>query len=81
MNPAEHEYGKTKLTEEEWLKVAAKRYGAYVLVIDGKVRAEGKWLHIVGQFLLSTKAGDRVKVMSHTDFVTRRLAECLLVSL
>lgn len=71
----------TKLAEAEWVKVAAKRHGQYVLVVDGRVRGEGKWLQILGQFLLSTHAGHRVKVVSHTDFVTRRLAECLVVSL
>lgn len=62
---------KTKLTDPEWMRVAARRHGQYVLVIDGHVRAEGKWLRILGQFLLSPHAGDRVKFLSHTDYVTR----------
>lgn len=72
---------KTKLTEDKWVKVAAKRHGAYLLIVDGNVRDQGNWLKMCGQFLLSTHAGHRVKVVSHTDFVTRRLAECLVVSL
>jgi hypothetical protein len=77
----EHEYGKTRLTEAEWVKLAAKRRGAWVLVVDGHVVDEGTWLKMTGQFLLSTHAGTRVKVLSHTDFVSRRLAESLLVAL
>jgi hypothetical protein len=81
MNQDLHEFGKTKLTEAEWMKLAAKRHGAYLLVIDGEVKEQGGWLKIHGQFLLSTHAGTRVKVVSRTDFVTRRLAECLVVAL
>lgn len=77
----EHEYGKTKLTEAEWVELAAKRHGMWVLVIDGHVRDEGRWLPMVGQFLLSTHAGDHVKVVSHTDYVTRLVAEAALVAL
>lgn len=70
-----HEYGKTKLTEAEWVKLAAKRRGAWVLVIDGRVVAEGTWLKMTGQLLLSTHAGQRVKMLSHTDFVKARLRQ------
>lgn len=82
MDTKEHEYGKTKLTEAEWVKAAEKhRHIAYVLVVDGHVTAEGPWLQMVGAYAAEPKDGKRVRVMSHSDFVTRRLAECLLVSL
>jgi hypothetical protein len=70
----------TKLTEEKWVKLAAKRHGRWVVVIDGHVTGEGAWLPILGQFLLSTHAGQRVKMLSHTDYVMRQVAEAALVA-
>lgn len=77
----EREYGKTKLTEAEWVKLADKRHGAYVLVVDDRVMARDNWLRIMGRFATEDKNGHRVRVMSHTDYVMRRVAEAALVAL
>lgn len=66
---------KTKLTEVEWGQLATKKRGAWVVVIDGKAIAEGPWLKMLGYFLINTHAGDRVKMLGHTDFVMRLLTK------
>lgn len=62
---------KTKLTEAEWVGLSTNRHGAYVLVVDGRVETRDNWLLTMGRFSIEDKVGHRVRVMSHTDFVTR----------
>jgi hypothetical protein len=70
----------TALTDVEWMQLVSKRHGAWVVVIDEHVVYEGVWLTALGYFLLNTHAGDRVKLVGHTDFVMRRVASALLES-
>jgi hypothetical protein len=72
--------GITKLTEAEMAELAMKKRGAWVVVLDDKVIAEGPYLLALGHFFLNTHAGDRVKMVGHTDFVMRRLDAALLES-
>lgn len=70
----------TALTENELTKLAAKRHGAYVVVLDRKVIAQGPYMLALGHFYLNTHSGDRVSMQSHTDYVQQRLAAALLES-
>jgi hypothetical protein len=72
--------GITKLTEAEWAQLATGRHGAWVVVLDDNVIAEGPYLLALGHFFLNTHAGGRVKMVGHTDFVQARLAAALLES-
>lgn len=62
---------KTKLTEAEWVEAASNRHGFFVLVVDHRVETRDNWTRTLGRFTTEDKAGHRVRVMSHTDFVTR----------
>jgi hypothetical protein len=70
----------TALTEQELMKLATRRHGAYVVVLDRKVIAQGPYLLALGHFFLNTHSGDRLSMQSHTDFVMRRVAEAALVA-
>lgn len=70
----------TALTENELMKLAARRHGAYVVVLDRKVIAQGPYLLALGHFFLNTHSGDRLLLQSHTDYVQQRLAAALLES-
>jgi hypothetical protein len=77
-----HDYNgaATALTENELMKLAAKRHGVFVVVLDRKVIAQGPYLLALGHFYLNTRSGDRVSMQSHTDYVQQRLAAALLES-
>lgn len=70
----------TALSETELMQLAAKRHGAYVVVLDRQVIAQGPYLLALGHFFLNTHSGDRLSMQSHTDYVQRRLAVALLES-
>jgi hypothetical protein len=70
----------TALSEAEWVKLAARRTGAWVVVIDEHVVYEGRWMLALGNFLINTHAGTHVRMVSHTDFVQQRLVAALLES-
>jgi hypothetical protein len=70
----------TKLTEADWAQLATHRRGAWVVAVDDHCIAEGPYLIALGSFFLNTHAGDRVKMVGHTDFVQARLAAALLES-
>lgn len=65
----------TALTDTEWLKLANRRHGAYVLVSDQTVEMRDSYLKVMGRFTLETRVGGRngLRVMSHTDYVQARM--------
>ena len=71
----------TALTDAGRVALAAKRHGAFVLVVDDRVMARDNWTLILARFAAEDKSGRRVRVMSHTDYVMRQVAEAALVAL
>jgi hypothetical protein len=77
------EHNSTAFTPAEWLALAAKKHGAFVLVAGDLVAHRDVYLSVMGRFTLDLPAGRALRVMSHTDYVEqrmRRTAEAVLSS-
>jgi hypothetical protein len=78
-----HDYNgaKTALTDEEWMRAAAKR-GDWVVLVDGREAGGGNWLLTAGHWFLNRRAGRRVVFCArrdHNDYL-RRVAEAAVVA-